>query len=102
MATTRLIPYSVHLPEDIYNKLKQAAGQRKASALVRDAIALIIDGGDQYVTGYNKGIRDAVLTVESCTAASIVSIHGVNVSKQLSKTLRSMIKEKKNVKKKGG
>ena len=102
MATKRLVPYSVHLPEDIYNKLKQAAGDRKASALVRDAITLITDGGDQYVAGYNKGIRDAMATVESCTAASIVAIHGVNVSKHLSKTLRTLLKEKQNGNKKKG
>ena len=38
MEPKRLIPYSVHLPEDVYKKLKEAAGSRKASALVRDAI----------------------------------------------------------------
>ena len=38
----RLIPYSVHLPEPIYAKLKKAAGERKASALVRDAITMMI------------------------------------------------------------
>ena len=50
MEAKRLIPYSVHLPEDVYNKLKEAAGNRKASALVRDAITLIVEGDDEFST----------------------------------------------------
>lgn len=60
METKRLIPYSVHLPEEIYKKLKAAAGQRKASALVRDAITLIIEGDDAFNGGYNKAITDVI------------------------------------------
>ena len=58
--TKRLIPYSVHLREDIYNKLKAAAGERKASGIVRDAITMIIEGDDAFNAGYNKAIRDAI------------------------------------------
>ena len=49
METKRLVPYSVHLREDIYLKLKAAAGQRKATALVRDAITLIVEGDDVFI-----------------------------------------------------
>jgi hypothetical protein len=54
MEPKRLIPYSVHLPEEVHAKLKEAAGNRKASALVRDAITLIIEGDDEFNGGYNK------------------------------------------------
>jgi len=64
MEAKRLIPYSVHLPEDIYKKLKAAAGERKASALVRDAITLIVEGDDSFNGGYNKAIRDAISVIE--------------------------------------
>lgn len=60
MESKRLIPYSVHLPEAIYKKLKIAAGERKASALVRDAITLIIEGDDAFNGGYNKAISDVI------------------------------------------
>jgi hypothetical protein len=50
----------VHLPEDVYLKLKEAAGNRKASALVRDAITLIVEGDDEFNGGYNKGVRDCI------------------------------------------
>jgi hypothetical protein len=63
MEIKRLIPYSVHLPEEIYKKLKLAAGERKASALVRDAITLIIEGDDAFNGGYNKAISDVINTL---------------------------------------
>jgi hypothetical protein len=74
METKRLIPYSVHLPEDIYKKLKAAAGERKASALVRDAITLIIDGDDSFNGGYNKAIRDVINTIYDDQWSSTVGI----------------------------
>jgi hypothetical protein len=73
MEAKRLIPYSVHLPEDVYLKLKEAAGNRKASALVRDAITLIVEDDDEFNGGYNKGVRDAIRMIhqnELCKAIS--------------------------------
>ena len=60
MESKRLIPYSVHLPEEIYKKLKAAAGERKASALVRDAITVIVNGDDEFNGGYNKAVSDGI------------------------------------------
>lgn len=102
MATKRLIPYSVHLPEDIYEKLKKAAGDRKASALVRDAIALIVDGGEQFTSGYNKGIRDAQAAVKNDKAAWGIILNGSNIGASLENKMEKLIiKEKANGKKKG-
>ena len=102
MATKRLIPYSVHLPEDIYEKLKKAAGDRKASALVRDAITLIVDGGDQFSSGYNKGVRDCQNAVKTDKAASGIILNGNNVGAALENKMEKLIiKEKVNGKKKG-
>ena len=102
MATKRLIPYSVHLPEDIYEKLKKAAGDRKASALVRDAIALIVDGGEQFTSGYNKGIRDAQAVVKNDKAAWGIILNGSNIGASLENKMEKLIiKEKVNGKKKG-
>ena len=102
MATKRLIPYSVHLPEDIYEKLKKAAGDRKASALVRDAISLIVDGGEQFTSGYNKGIRDAQAVVKNDKAAWGIILNGSNIGASLENKMEKLIiKEKANGKKKG-
>lgn len=91
METKRLIPYSVHLREDIYNKLKQAAGNRKASALVRDAITLIVEGDDVFNGGYNKALRDAIAAIKENHAASTIAIGGESIADQLAEKLEEMI-----------
>jgi len=59
----KLIPYSVYLPPEYYEQIKELAKERKASGLVRDAICMIMDGGDQFKAGYNKGLEDAAKVV---------------------------------------
>ena len=76
METKRLIPYSVHLREDIYLKLKEAAQGRKATALVRDAITMIIEGDDAFNAGYNKAIKDASRVIKSCKEIEVIAIRG--------------------------
>jgi len=91
MEDNRLVPYSVHLKREVYDKLKLAAGQRKASALVRDAITMIVEGDDEFNGGYNKGIRDAMSLVESDLIASRLSIDDTTVSVHLCNQLEAMI-----------
>ena len=91
MESKRLIPYSVHLPEDIYKKLKAAAGERKASALVRDAITLIIEGDDTFNGGYNKAIRDVIGTLHEDQWCSVLGIDGQTLANYLDGQLRPMI-----------
>jgi len=91
MEDNRLVPYSVHLKREVYDKLKLAAGQRKASALVRDAITMIVEGDDEFNGGYNKGIRDAISLIESDLIASRLSIDDTTVSIHLCNQLEGMI-----------
>jgi hypothetical protein len=81
----------VHLREDIYLKLKAAAGQRKATALVRDAITLIVEGDDVFNGGYNKGLRDAIAVIKDNERASSISIDGESIADILSKQIEAMI-----------
>ena len=83
MEAKRLIPYSVHLREDIYNKLKLAAGERKASSMVRDAITMIIEGDDAYTSGYNKGLQDAIKMIDANVLASGITINNHNIGETL-------------------
>lgn len=91
MENNRLIPYSVHLRKDIYDKLKLAAGERKASALVRDAITMIVDGDDEFNAGYNKGIRDAIEQLYEDESASRISFDDETIADRLTKQLEAMI-----------
>ena len=93
----RLIPYSVHLPEPIYAKLKKAAGERKASAWVRDAITMIIDGNDAYTSGYNKAVADAAGIVATNKVVNGIVINGSQIGEDLQiKIMALAIKEKKH------
>ena len=105
MEDNRLVPYSVHLKREVYDKLKLAAGQRKASALVRDAITMIVEGDDEFNGGYNKGIRDAISVIGEDELASAIAYNGDTVADLLAEKLSQMIvsqntKGKSNGKKK--
>lgn len=91
MEPKRLIPYSVHLPEDVYKKLKAAAGERKASALVRDAITIIVEGTDEFSGGYNKAIRDATALINDNQWCSSISIQNVTIADYLASELDGLI-----------
>jgi hypothetical protein len=91
MEPKRLIPYSVHLPEDVHAKLKEAAGKRKASALVRDAITLIVEGDDEFNGGYNKAVRDVISVINSDQWCRIIGINEQTLSMYLEEILSQMI-----------
>lgn len=86
----RLIPYSVHLPEEIYKKLKAAAGERKASALVRDAITLIIEGDDTFNGGYNKAVRDLDSLISDDDILNSVGFNGRTMAEHVQTILSDM------------
>jgi len=91
MEAKRLIPYSVHLPEDVYNKLKEAAGQRKASALVRDAITLIVEGDDEFNGGYNKGVRDCIRIIRGIELYKAIGYYGDTIAELMAADLEGLI-----------
>lgn len=73
---TKLVPYSVYLPREYYDKIKELAKERKASSAVRDAIMMILDGGDTYKSGYNQGVRDSIKAVKKVESIRPIAIHG--------------------------
>jgi predicted transcriptional regulator len=76
MDTKKLVPYSVYLPLDLYKQLKEAAKDRKASVLIREAISMILTGKNLYDSGYNKGLKDAAKVVYDCEEAQMIAIKG--------------------------
>ena len=75
MVRKNLIPYSIYLPVTYHDRLREAAKDRKASSIVRDAVIMILDGGDVYKSAYNKGIKDAADVVLKCKEAQMVSVN---------------------------
>jgi len=93
MEAKRLIPYSVHLREDIYIALKLAAKQRKATSMVRDAITMIIEGTGPFESGYKKGVRDAIQAVETDEDIQKISFGGKPISENLLTQLEMLIEK---------
>jgi hypothetical protein len=89
MESTTLIPYSVHLRRDIHAKLKEAAGDRKAASLVRDAITSFIEGGAMYDSGYRAGIMDAIATIQKNHSANHVAVGGETIAEILIEQLQA-------------
>ena len=89
----RLIPYSVYLSEEIHNALKEKARSRQASKVVRDAITMILEGGDQFTSGYKQGLRDAMDLIHKDDLAGTVSVNDRRVSDHLIDQLEGMLNE---------
>lgn len=95
MEAKRLIPYSVHLREDIYLKLKDAAKGRKATALVRDAITMMLEGDEAFSGGYNKAIRDMIGIIQEDHWSSVIGVQGTTIADHLTVELNAMFMGKK-------
>jgi len=95
MEAKRLIPYSVHLREDIYLKLKEAAKGRKATSLVRDAITMMLEGDEAFSGGYNKAIRDMIGIIQEDHWSSVIGVQGTTIAEHLTKELDAMYMGKK-------
>lgn len=90
METKRLIPYSVHLREDVYNQLKAAAKERKATALVRDAITMIVEGDDAFNAGYKKALRDVADMLRQDQWCKTIGVNGETFSHRLAAHVEHM------------
>jgi hypothetical protein len=90
-ASKRLIPYSVHLSESVYNALKEHAKGRKASSIVRDAITMILEGDDAFQSGYRKGLRDAMDVIHRDPYASSISVGERKIADTLIDQIEQMV-----------
>ena len=87
MEQKKLVPYSVYLPVEQFDKLKAAAKDRKAASIVRDAIAMMLDGTELFTSGYNKGIKDAAKVVYDCEEAQMIAIKGKDLGALLAEKI---------------
>lgn len=91
MESRKLIPYSVYLPPEYYARIKQVAQHRQASSLVREAIVMMLDGGDVYKSGYNKAIRDAAKVIYDCKEAQMVAVRGRDLGAILTDQINDLV-----------
>jgi len=90
MEKLKKIPYSVYLPPELHAKLTEVAQKRKASEMVRNAITMIIEGNEAYVSGYNKAIKDAAQLVYDCEEAQMVAIKGKDLGSILTHRIEGL------------
>lgn len=90
MEKRNMIPYSVYLPEKHYKALKKAAKDRKASELIREAIAIVIEGNDSYRTGYNNGLSDALKVIDKSKEAQMVAFNGRDIGQILGDQIKTL------------
>lgn len=88
----KLIPYSVHLPENIFNAIKQAAGDRKAASLVREAIIQFVEKRNMFDQGFNAGLEAAIKKTVNHKVVSVLSYKGEALSDSLVHDFESLLK----------
>lgn len=86
----KLIPYTVYLPEEHYDRIKEYAQERKASGLIRDAICSFLDGESQYQSGYNKALKDLTKKVKSNGDLKNIAIGSQTISSMVAKIISEM------------
>lgn len=79
----KMIPYSVYLPAEYHDKIRELAKERKASGTVRDAIQMILDGDDSYGAGYRKAVKDTIKVIDACKEIEHIAIRGKYLSEVL-------------------
>ena len=85
-----LVPYSVYLPVEYYEKIKELAKERKASSTVRDAICMILDGDDSFQAGYNKAIKDAIREIDALKEIEHIAVRGKYLNDLLANQLKQL------------
>lgn len=88
----RLIPYSVHLSEDVYLALKSHAQDRKASSMVRDAITMLLEGGKPFESGYNQALRDVARLIGKHEQANAISWYDITIADDLVEEIKELQK----------
>jgi hypothetical protein len=86
----KLIPYSVYLPVEYHDKIKVLAAQRKASAMVRDAICMILDGDDAFKAGYNKALKDCIRQIDEVKEIEHIAVRNKYLNDLLSDNIKSL------------
>jgi predicted transcriptional regulator len=84
----KLIPYSIHLKPEIYSKIKEAAGERRASEVIRNAITMYLQNEESYMAGFNDGYNRASEEIRHHPVAQSIGWRGEQLSELLSNFLQ--------------
>ena len=73
MTLSKMKPLLTRLDDESFSRLRKFAKKKKIpmAQIVREAINMRVASGDRYVSGFNDGIRCAIVTVASSKASQI-------------------------------
>lgn len=92
MEEKKMIPYSLYLPSDLFQKVKDLARERKAAPLIRDAIGMVLNGQDLFNAGYNKAITDAAKVIYDNKEAQMIAVNGRDLGAILTEQIKLLEK----------
>ena len=70
----KLVAYSLYLPAEDVNKLREMAKKRKAASFIRNAVSGAFKNKDTYASGFNAGLREAAKVVKETKEASMLLV----------------------------
>lgn len=74
--TNKMRPYSIYLPEDCIERLKEMAKDRKTAEFVRNSLISALDNKESFNSGYNSGLNAARKVIGSCREIDVIAIKG--------------------------
>jgi uncharacterized membrane protein YgcG len=87
----KLIPYSIHLQPDIYDRIKAAAGERKASTIIRNALNMYLRNEDAYKAGYQDGIKTSIQEVQNIPLCNHIRWQEESMADMISRILEESL-----------
>jgi hypothetical protein len=87
----KLIPYSIHLQPDIYEKVKKLAGDRKASVTIRNAINAYVRNEDAHKAGFRAGILHAMEEVKNIPLANHIRWQDESMAQMICRVLEESV-----------
>lgn len=87
-----MVPYSLYLPAEQREKLRELAKNRQGAELVRTAIDAMLNGGSEFDAGYNRGMEDAIKAVGKIKEIEHIAVGGKYLDVLIADTFAEMKK----------
>lgn len=87
-----MVPYSLYLPTEQRERLRELAKNRQGAELVRNAIDTMLKGGSEFDAGYNRALDDAIKFVDGVKEIECIAVGGKYLNDLLATGMKEMKK----------
>lgn len=87
-----MVPYSLYLPVEQREKLRELAKSRGGAELVRNAIEVMLKGGSEFDAGYNKAVDDLIKIVDGIKEIECIAVSGKYLNDLIAERAREIKK----------